>query len=128
SFQLKNDNADWLQMDKAGHAYASYHLSRLGAEALSWSGSSKKVQLAAGTGSALAFLTAIEIMDGHSAKWGFSWGDVAANVSGAGLFVGQELLWNEQRIIPKFSFHTTIYASARPDALGSSVSEQIFKD
>ena len=128
SFQLKNDNVEWLQMDKAGHGYAAYHLSRLGAEAMAWSGSSKKTQLVAGTASALGFLTAIEIMDGHSKRWGFSWGDMAANVAGAGLFAGQELLWQEQRIIPKFSFHTTPYASERPEALGASVPEQVFKD
>jgi hypothetical protein len=54
--------------------------------------------------------------------------DVAANVSGTALFVSQELLWDEQRIVPKFSFHTTPYASARPNVLGSSFSEQILKD
>ncbi len=128
NFKLKNDNAEWLQMDKAGHGYAGYHLSRLGSEALAWSGSSQKTQVIAGTASALGFLTAIEIMDGHSARWGFSWGDMGANVAGAGLFAGQELLWDEQRIIPKFSFHTTVYASERPEALGASVPEQLFKD
>jgi len=30
--------------------------------------------------------------------------------------------------VPKFSFHTTPYASARPEVLGSSLSEQILKD
>jgi hypothetical protein len=30
--------------------------------------------------------------------------------------------------VPKFSFHTTPYASARPTVLGSSATEQILKD
>ena len=30
--------------------------------------------------------------------------------------------------MPKFSFHTTKYASLRPNVLGSSLSEEIFKD
>ena len=55
-------------------------------------------------------------------------GDVAANVSGTALYVSQELLWKEQRIVPKFSFHTTPYASARPNVLGISIPEQIIKD
>ena len=38
------------------------------------------------------------------------------------------MIWNEQRIIPKFSFHTTKYADLRPELLGKSVSEQILKD
>jgi hypothetical protein len=37
-------------------------------------------------------------------------------------------MWHEQRITPKFSFHTTKYASERPEVLGSSFSEQILKD
>ena len=53
---------------------------------------------------------------------------MAANVSGTALYVSQELLWKEQRIVPKFSFHTTPYASARPNVLGSSLPEQMLKD
>jgi hypothetical protein len=37
-------------------------------------------------------------------NWGASIGDVAANASGTALYVSQELLWKEQRIVPKFSF------------------------
>jgi hypothetical protein len=36
----------------------------------------------------------------------------------------QELLWKEQRITPKFSFHSTKYAALRPDVLGSSLPEK----
>jgi hypothetical protein len=42
-FHFINDNAQWLQMDKLGHLYSSYHLGRFGAEALHWSGASKKI-------------------------------------------------------------------------------------
>ncbi|MFN3967844.1 DUF2279 domain-containing protein [Flavobacterium sp.] len=127
-FHFINDNAEWLQMDKAGHVFSSYHLGSFGANALKWSGSSRKSQLIYGSTLGLAFLTTVEIFDGYSANWGASLGDVAANVSGTALFVSQELLWKEQRIVPKFSFHTTLYASARPNVLGSSLSEQILKD
>jgi uncharacterized protein YfiM (DUF2279 family) len=128
SFQFKNDNQDWLQMDKAGHVYSSYHLGRLSAEMLAWSGVSKKNQLLYGAGYGFFFLTAVEMFDGYSAEWGFSWGDVAANAGGTALYVSQELLWDEQRIIPKFSFHTTLYANQRPELLGEHFSEQILKD
>jgi len=127
-FHFKNDNADWLQMDKAGHAFSAYHIGRFGAEALEWSGASKKNQLLYGSTLGFAFLTTVEVMDGYSAEWGFSWGDVAANASGTVLYVGQELLWKEQRIVPKFSFHRTPYAGARPEVLGSTFSEEILKD
>ena len=127
-FHFINDNAEWLQMDKAGHVFSAYHLGSFGANALKWSGADKKSQLLYGSTLGLTFLTAVEVFDGFSANWGASFGDVAANVSGTALFVSQELLWDEQRIVPKFSFHTTPYASTRPNVLGSSFSEQILKD
>lgn len=73
-FHFKNDNAHWLQLDKAGHAFSAYHMGRFGAELLEWSGGSKKSQLIYGSTLGFAFLTAVEFMDGYSAEWGFSWG------------------------------------------------------
>ncbi len=127
-FHFINDNSEWMQMDKVGHLYASYHIGRLSAESLNWSGASKNNQLIYGAGLGFVFLTAVEVMDGFSAEWGASVGDVVANASGTALYVSQELIWNEQRITPKFSFHTTEYANFRPDLLGSSTQEQIIKD
>ena len=127
-FHFINDNAQWMQMDKLGHLYSSYHIGRFGAEALNWSGASKKNQLIYGASLGFVFLTAVEVMDGFSGEWGASMGDVIANASGTALYVSQELIWNEQRIIPKFSFHKTEYANFRPDLLGSSMPEQILKD
>ena len=128
SFHFINDNAEWLQMDKVGHAFSTYHLGSFGADALKWSGASRKNQLIYGSTLGLAFMTVVEVFDGYSTNWGFSLGDEAANIAGTALFVSQELLWKEQRIVPKFSFHTTPYASARPSVLGSSIQEQILKD
>lgn len=127
-FHFINDNSDWLQMDKLGHSFSSYHLGRFGADMLQWSGASKKNQLVYGAGLGFAFLTAVEVMDGYSSQWGASSGDIIANVSGTALYVSQELIWKEQRITPKFSFHTTQYAEYRPEVLGSSFTEQILKD
>jgi len=127
-FHFINDNAEWLQMDKAGHLFSTYHLASFGANAMKWSGASRKKQLIYGATLGLALMTTVEVFDGYSTNWGASLGDVAANISGTALFVSQELLWNEQRIIPKFSFHTTPYASRRPNVLGSSLQEQLLKD
>lgn len=127
-FRSVNDNNHWLQMDKFGHAYSAYQLSRLGAGSLNWAGASKKSQIIYGSALSLGFLTAIEIMDGFSQEWGFSWGDMAANALGTGLYAGQELLWQEQRIALKFSFHQTKYAALRPETLGDGLLEELFKD
>ncbi|MDR7210788.1 DUF2279 domain-containing protein [Flavobacterium piscis] len=128
NFHFINDNDEWLQMDKIGHMYSAYHLGRLGSEALKWSGTDRKKQLIYGAGVGFVFLTAVEVLDGYSSEWGASSGDIIANATGTALYVSQELLWKEQRITPKFSFHTTHYANQRPEILGTSLNEQVLKD
>jgi uncharacterized protein YfiM (DUF2279 family) len=115
-------------MDKLGHMMSSYYVGKLGANVLNWSGVSKKNQLIYGSTLGFTFLTAVEIFDGYSKEWGFSWSDIAANAAGTGLYVGQELLWKEQRIILKYSFHRTKYAKLRPDKLGENFLQEILKD
>lgn len=127
-FQTINDNAEWLQMDKFGHAFTAYQMGKQGANLLHWSGVSKKDQLIYGATLGFGFLTAVEVLDGYSSEWGFSWGDVGANALGTGLYISQELLWKEQRIDVKFSFSQSRYAAQRPDKLGTSFTEQILKD
>lgn len=128
NFHFINDNNQWLQMDKVGHFYSTYHLGRVGVEMLAWSGASKKEQLIYGSTLGFGFLTIVEVFDGFSQEWGASSGDIIANATGTALYVSQELLWKEQRITPKFSFHQTQFASQRPETLGSSLNEQILKD
>lgn len=127
-FHTLNDNDEWLQMDKLGHVFSSYQLGRIGASVLDWSGSSQKNQLLYGATLGFAFLTTVEIFDGFSEEWGFSWGDMIANATGAGLYIGQELLWKEQRINLKYSFHQTSFAPQRPDKLGNGFLEELLKD
>lgn len=128
NFHFINDNNEWLQMDKVGHMYSAYHLGRFGAELMNWSGATQKNQLIYGAGLGFAFLTAVEVLDGYSSEWGASSGDILANATGTALYVSQELIWKEQRITPKFSFHTTKYADLRPEKLGATLNEQILKD
>ncbi len=123
-----NDNDEWLQMDKLGHVFSSYQIGRAGANVLKWSGQNQKNQLIYGSTLGFGFLTTVEIFDGFSEEWGFSWGDMIANASGTGLYVGQELLWQEQRITLKYSFHQTKFAKQRPDKLGDGFLEEILKD
>ena len=123
-----NDNKEWLQMDKMGHAMTSYYVGKMGMNLLNWTGDTKKNQLIYGATLGLAFLTTVEIFDGFSQQWGFSYGDMIANASGTGLLIGQELLWNEQRIQFKYSFHQTHFAPLRPNLLGSNFLEESLKD
>lgn len=128
NFHLYNDNIEWLQVDKVGHAFSAYQLSRASSEMYQWSGIDKKKSAVYGSLTGFGFLSMVEIFDGYSAEWGFSYGDVLANLSGSVFFAGQEFLWDEQRILLKFSFHTTPYASRRPQVLGENLQEQILKD
>ncbi|MGJ8760521.1 MAG: DUF2279 domain-containing protein [Polaribacter sp.] len=127
-FHFKNDNNDWKQMDKVGHMMTSYYIGKIGMEVLDWAGVSKKNQLIYGATSGFAFLTAVEVLDGFSDEWGASPGDILANAAGTGLLVGQELLWNEQRITVKYSFHQTEFAKQRPNTLGENYLQQALKD
>ena len=127
-FHTLNDNNEWLQMDKIGHAFSSYQISKYGANILNWSGASKNDQLIYGSVLGFTFLSTVEVFDGFSQEWGFSWGDIAANTTGLSLFVGQELLWKEQRIAIKYSFHQTRFADKRPEKLGEGLFEELIKD
>lgn len=128
NFHTLNDTNEWLQMDKLGHAFSSYQLTKLGSETLQWSGVDDKKSLLYGAALSMSYLITIEIFDGFSKEWGFSWSDIAANTLGTGLYVGQELLWDEQRLLMKYSFHQTKYANQRPDKLGENLLEQMLKD
>ncbi len=128
SFHFFNDNSEWLLMDKAGHAVTAYTLGMLSSDAYRWAGMERKRAAIYGGLTGFAYLSVIEIMDGFSAEWGASTGDMAFNTLGAGLFTAQELIWQEQRIQLKWSFHLTDYAEKRPAVLGSNLPQRILKD
>jgi len=128
SFHTFNDNGEWLQMDKAGHAITSYYIGVLGVDLMKWTGVKDNRAVWYGGMLGTVYQSSIEILDGFSSQWGFSWGDLAANTLGSASVVSQELLWKEQRIILKYSFHTTGYSAYRPDLLGKSLPEKMLKD
>lgn len=128
SFHFYNDNAEWLQMDKAGHTTTAYHVGLIGYEALRLAGWDEKHSLIYGGPLGFLYLTTVEILDGLSAGWGFSWGDVTANALGTGLFMGQQALWHEQRISMKYSYHKTEFTQYRPDLYGTTLPENMLKD
>jgi hypothetical protein len=128
NFHSINDNLKWMQMDKLGHTFSAYFIGKLSMDALAWAGESKKNQLLYGATLGFVFLTTVEVLDGFSQEWGFSTGDIMANALGTGLLIGQELLWDEQRIQLKFSFSPTNYPDLIPDKLGNTTLEQLLKD
>jgi len=138
-FHSFNDWPEWNQMDKAGHVWTAYMETRWTAQALKWSGVKPSVADAAAVGTGLLFQTTLEMLDAGSAKWGFSWSDMGANVIGTVLHFSQQKLWNEQRVAVKFSFHPVDYNKQfsnyneplrqRVDALyGGTLIEKTLKD
>lgn len=132
SFHSFNDLSEWNQMDKAGHIWSSYQVARGSAELWKWSGLGRNRSAILGGISGIAYESIIEIQDGYSSKWGFSWSDMAANLAGSGIFVLEETLWKEQRIQVKMNYWPARYSGelkARRDQLFSkTLPERILKD
>lgn len=127
-FHLFNDNAEWMYMDKIGHAATAYNVSGIQYDLMRWAGVNNKNAAWIGGLTALGMQTVVEIFDGFSTKWGFSKGDMVANIVGSALFVAQQQAWGEQRVRLKFSFHKTIYAKYYPAELGANKWQRWLKD
>lgn len=132
SFHTFNDFGEWKQMDKIGHAWSAYTAGRVTSSLWQWAGVSKRKSLLLGSGTGLLYLLSIEYLDGLSAEWGWSWGDVGADIFGSVLFTGQEVLWNKQKIQLKFSSQKKNYEPSlitrANDLFGKSLPERILKD
>jgi uncharacterized protein YfiM (DUF2279 family) len=133
SFHTFDDNREWKQIDKFGHVYSAYIESYGSMEMWRWAGLKRNQRIWIGGMSGAAYQTIIEVLDGFSAEWGWSWSDFAANMVGSGLLVSQELAWDEQRIRYKFSFHRKNYGNQqlnqRADAIyGNHTMERMLKD
>ncbi|MGV6860386.1 MAG: DUF2279 domain-containing protein [Putridiphycobacter sp.] len=127
-FHIFNDAHEWQQMDKFGHATVAYNFSRTAGDLYEWAGLNHKKSALIGGGYAFAYMFSFEMLDAYNEAWGFSWSDIIANTSGLALYTVQEYVWNQQFIKPKFSVHLTDLATYRPNVLGSSPMEQVFKD
>ena len=106
-FHFFNDNGEWLLMDKFGHANSCYNFANIGYEALVMTGMDEKHSILYGAPLGITIMSLVEIFDGLSSDWGFSWGDMGANVLGTGLFMAQQAIWHEQRIAMKYSYHNS---------------------
>ncbi len=133
NFHTFNDLPEWKGMDKIGHVYGVYAESLVGMELWRWTGIDRKKRIWLGGLTGVAYHTLIEILDGFSCEWGWSWSDIGANFIGSGLMISQELAWDEQRIQMKFSLHRKSYSDPalndRSDKIfGSSTAERFLKD
>lgn len=135
NFHWFDDRGEWNQVDKAGHMYGAYFETVWAYELLRWSGVDNKRAAITAAFIGMGFESSIEIWDGFSTKWGASWSDLAANACGAMLAMVQYLLWEEQRIMCKFSYNANQYRYTTPelqdradDLFGRSFFEKVVKD
>jgi len=128
SFRFKNDNSNWLQMDKMGHTAVSYYSGVAGIKAYQWAGFSRKKAIWYGGMTGSFFLTIIEVLDGFSYGWGASTGDLIANTMGSALCISQSLYWNEQKILLKYSYRPSQWAKQNPKQLGENHLQRALKD
>ena len=128
TFTLEDDSHLWLQMDKAGHVYTAWMIGQFTGKLYQSCGLGNKRSAWLGGTIGLGYQTTLEIFDGFSQGYGFSWSDMAANAAGSILYTGQQLVFEEQPIKLKFSYSPSPYAAYRPEVLGSSHLERLFKD
>jgi len=127
-FHTFNDNGEWLQMDKVGHATTAYSIGHGEYQLFKWSGVNERTSILTGGLIALLYQTTIELFDGRSEGWGFSYGDMAANLSGVALFMGQQYGFGAQKVSLRYGWRQSIYPAYRPNLLGHNVGSQMLKD
>lgn len=103
---------DWhyaLGADKLGHFYFPYLTTNIYRQAFAWSGIDTVTSVWLAGGVAFTYQTYIEVKDGFSKEWGFSWGDFSANLLGASYPVVQEYI----PPLRDFTFKISFYPSER---------------
>jgi uncharacterized protein YfiM (DUF2279 family) len=139
-----DDFGEWENMDKMGHLYTAYFYSHLATNAYHWTGISRRRAAWTGFGVSMFLQTTIEVLDGYSAEWGFSWGDMAFNTLGSSIYLAQELAWEQQKVAVKFSSFrrdtpdrtllstdgtvSTTLKARRNELFGTSLAEIMVKD
>jgi len=143
-FHFFDDVGEWQDMDKIGHLYTAFIQSNWSFQGLRWAGVKRRNAMWVSVGIGTLLQGTIEVLDGYSENWGFSVADIGFNAAGCVLFLGQELLWQEQRILMKVSAHKKSYsdflvsstdgsldvtvANRAAELYGSSYLETFFKD
>lgn len=91
-FNWEQDARHAIGADKLGHQLMAFATTRTYDAAFRWCGFDSTTAVLAGAGVSVAYQTYIEVRDGFSRDYGFSWGDVIANTTGAALPVVQRFV------------------------------------
>ena len=111
-FHTFNDLSEWRGMDKGGHLFSTWMEANFVFHGARWTGIDRRKAMWTGVGVGMGLQATVEIMDGFSKEWGFSWADIGFNTLGAFSFAAQEMAWEEQRIVFKVSGDRPNYSTA----------------
>lgn len=127
-FRLINDNRQWGGMDKIGHFTTAWWISDVIRTTATQTGMSERKAVRLGLILPFAYMSTIEIFDGLSDGWGFSVGDMAANLSGLGFSYLQYRYPKLNEISIRYSYRNDAWPALRPEMLGSSRAERMLKN
>lgn len=106
-FNWKEDWSYALGADKAGHFYFPYLVTNIYSQLFQWSGIEENKSYIYSAALGMSYQTYIEIRDGFSKQYGFSWGDFGADALGA----GYPLLQNQLPLLKNFNLKISFYPS-----------------
>lgn len=127
-FHAFNDMDEWKGVDKLGHATTAFHFARVQSDLFMAAGYPRRKASGFSALCSFGYMSVIEILDGFSAGWGFSVGDMVANTLGTGLFIAGELSGKDQLFSLKMSFHYSDFAQYNSSLLGENKLQQPLKD
>lgn len=127
-FHAFNDLDEWKGIDKLGHMTSAFHFTRVQSDLYRNAGYTRGQSARISAICSFSYMSVIEILDGFSAGWGFSVGDMCANTLGVSLFAANELTGKDDLFSLKMGFHPTEYAQYNPSLLGENLLQQPLKD
>lgn len=127
-WHIFNDNREWLQMDKMGHIYNSFHITDITFATLHNAGMNRNKSMLLSAATTFLIMTPIEWLDGYSSAYGASPGDFLANLGGIGISVLRNLNPGKSPVSFKYSYIPSPYADLRSELLGKNLVEKIIKD
>ena len=132
-FHWFDDIGEWNQMDKAGHIFGGYFQTMWGYELMRYCGLSNNRSALIGAMLGVSIQSSIEGMDGFSSKYGASRSDLGANLIGALIAACQYWMWEEQRIMLKYSYDGGSYPKGElseraSELFGNTIFDKGLKD
>lgn len=128
AFHWFDDGAEWLGMDKLGHAFTTFWVCQAAFVLIRQHVATQLLAARWAGIIAWVLISSYESFDGLSPAYGASPYDMLANAVGATTAAIQLAKYADVLIFPRLSFMPTAWAAFRPNVLGSTFSEQLLKD